>query len=407
MVTDINQLSNLESSGKTLLDLGLQPVSNRFTKFSCDEKAPKFPLQLRICEETGLIHLAKPFPVEEVKPKYDWLTCFEPEAHLDKLVKKIINLPGINKKSVFGGYSFKDDSTLNRIKNLGFTKTWRIDPVTDLGVTDNCAGIETYQSVFNLEKSENIKIRNNPADVLIVRHVVEHACNLPTFLKSIKNLIKPDGYIVWELPDCENAIARGDCTTIWEEHIFYFTAFTFRQLMLAAGFSVIDFDIALYPLENSLIFITQKKQKNITKITIDNKAILREVERAKGFSSVIEQRKLNIRKKLEYVLDAKGPITLLGAGHLSVAFLSILDLTDLISCALDDDNNKRGMKMPIGNLKILGTKELYYMDSSVCLLSLNPQNQPKVIANHERYIGQGGMFASIFPESKNYLEEIL
>ncbi|MCH1913335.1 hypothetical protein L9Z17_16665 [Leptospira noguchii] len=92
-----------------------------------------------------------------------------------------------------------------------------------------------------------------------------------------------------------------------------------------------------------------------------------------------------------------------GAGHLSIAFLSIADIADLIDYVIDDNQNKKGLLMPINDLEIVGSEVLYTKDIRFCLLSLNPQNQPKVIKNHEKFISNGGTFASIFPgEIKTY-----
>ena len=158
---ELSKLSNLETSGKPLVDMGLQPVSNRFVSTEKLEKVPEFNFELRLCGESGLIHLANPFPVEALKPSYDWLTCFEPEDHLDDMVKTIISLPGINEQSLFGAYSFKDDSTLERLIRLGYRNSWRIKPDVDLGVTDPCANVETYQSVLNDKLAEKIISKNS------------------------------------------------------------------------------------------------------------------------------------------------------------------------------------------------------------------------------------------------------
>ena len=135
-----------------LLDLGLQPISNRFLTHSSNKSVPHYPMKLMLEKDTGGIRLQSPFPVEEVKPRYDWLTCFEPEDHLDDMVKKIIDLPNINKNVIFAGYSFKDDSTLDRLKAKGYRNQWRIDPQRDLGITDTCANVETFQSMFNVAR---------------------------------------------------------------------------------------------------------------------------------------------------------------------------------------------------------------------------------------------------------------
>ena len=195
-----------------LLDLGLQPISNRFLKRSSNQSVPHYPMKLMLQKDTGEIRLETPFPVEEVKPRYEWLTCYEPEDHLDDMVNKIIDLPNINKNTIFAGYSFKDDSTLNRLKEKGFTNQWRIDAQRDLGVTDSCANVETFQSIFNVAKVKEIQKRLGLADVMIVRHVVEHAYNLQEFLSAISSTVHDEGYLVWELPDCENALNKGDQT---------------------------------------------------------------------------------------------------------------------------------------------------------------------------------------------------
>jgi hypothetical protein len=402
---NIPQLRHLESSGEPLIDLGLQPVSNRFLPADTSAEAPRFPLRLRLCPDTGLVHLGSPFPVEELRPRYDWLTCFEPEAHLDDLVKILIGLPGITSTSVFGAYSFKDDSTLRRLEDRGYGRTWRIDPGQDLGVTDACANVETYQSVFTRARAERIRERHGAADVLIVRHVVEHAYNLPEFIQAIRLLAKPGGYIAWELPDCERALAGGDCTTIWEEHVFYFTSLTFKQLLQASGFKIVHFESVPYLLENSIIAIVQEAPADAA-AGISPHAVADEVARARAFAESLARRRAGIRGKLEAMRRERGPIALFGAGHLSVAFLSLMGVEDLIGCVIDDNPHKKGMRMPIGGLDIVGSDALYRGDIRVCLLSLNPQNQPKVLANHQRFVQQGGVFASIFPGSPLELERM-
>lgn len=404
---NIAQLSQLSESGKLLCDFGLQPVSNRFLSSATLTPVPTFPLELRICSESGLIHLNRPFPVDELRPRYDWLTCFEPEDHLDTLVQQLIALPGITQESIFGGYSFKDDSTLRRLKNLEYSRIWRIHPQQDLGIVDPCANVETYQSVFTPSVARQVRQNYGAADVMIVRHVVEHSYNLPIFLESIRALIKPDGYIVWELPDCERALAAGDCTTVWEEHIFYFTSFTFKLLLQAAGFSIVHYESVPYPLENSIVAIVQVDKKQNSFIQPDSSVLAEEVTRAYQFADIVNDRYQTIREKLEHFRTNVGRIALFGAGHLSVAFLSILNVYDLIDFVIDDNPHKKGMIMPVGGLKIRGSDALYSEDVKLCLLGLNPHNQPKIVAKHSLFEQQGGKFVSIFPGSDLDLEKML
>lgn len=389
----------LEHHGELLIDLGRHPISNRYIAIGETSASPCYPLTLRVNPDTGLIHIGKPFPAEELKPRYDWLTCFEPEDHLDRLVQELINLPGITRDSVFGAYSFKDDSTLRRLERLGYNHTWRLDPVSDLGVSDPCANVETYQHAFTSERMEAVRDRRGAADVLIVRHVVEHSYDLTGFFEAAKRLTKAGGYIVWELPDCEHALSLGDCTTIWEEHTYYFTCFTFQAILKQHGFSIVSFTAYPYALENSIVAIVRVSGTGVSAISLDQAAVDQEIARAKGFAEALLRRRVQARRDLENLREKHGKIALFGAGHLSVTYLTLMQLADLVSYVLDDNPNKIGHKMPIGHIPIVGSEVLYSEGIRVCLLGLNPKNQPQVTAKHSRFVAEGGIFLSIFPES--------
>ena len=242
---------------------------------------------------------------------------------------------------------------------------------------------------------------------MIVRHVIEHANNLSEFIHNINLLVDPSGYIVWELPDCERSLNEGDCTTIWEEHIHYFTSTTFKELLHNSGFSIIDFESVSYPLENSIIALVNNSNSIEKVIKQDRGAADEGANRAYQFAQKITQRKKNIRFILEESKKKYGRITMFGAGHFSVAFISIMEIEDLIDFVIDDNPNKKGLIMPVGGLEIKSSDSLYNQNVGLCLLGLNPQNQPLVLTKHKQFIKNGGKFTSIFPGTDNYLEKII
>ena len=142
-----------KSEIKLLIDFGLQPISNRYL-LQPDEEEELFTLKLGQCQGTGLIQLIDPLPAEALVPRYNWITYFEPEDHLDSLVDRIYKSYFKNKNPIIGGISFKDDSTLLRFETLG-CKSWRIDPVKDLKLGEN-AGIESVQTTLNVKNSKEI-----------------------------------------------------------------------------------------------------------------------------------------------------------------------------------------------------------------------------------------------------------
>lgn len=386
------------------IKFGCQPVANRFLK-TAQEKSPAYFMNLSFSQDTSLIKLNDPFPLDEIKPRFDWLTCYEPEDHLDEFVEELIHLPGISKNSVFAGYSFKDSSLLQRLERLGYSKSWILDPADDLEVVDTCASIETYQSKMSIKRSDLISKRRGKADVFIARHVLEHAYNLDIFLEAVKKLVHEDGYLIFEVPDCRKPLELGDPTMAWEEHLYYFTSLTFRQLLMRNGLSFVSYKVINYPLEDCLLAIVKISNAQLTCLP-DSLEYEIELERFKRYANLIKDRKKSIQKLMMLIATKFGKVAIFGAGHASVAFLSYMGISHLVKYVVDDNPNKNALVMPIGGIQIVGSEILNNDTLRVCLLALNPQNQQKVIEKNSRFMERRGIFSSIFPVSNNYIEAL-
>jgi hypothetical protein len=205
-----------------LLDLGPQPICNRFPT---DRAAPQYlyPMRVGQCESCGLVQINDPPPADEIRPRVDWITYSEPEPHLDAMVDRIIQLPGITPSARVCGVSFKDDSTLARFARRGFGGTWPLDLQRDLEVAEAGVGVETIQQRLTPERAARVRDARGASDVIVVRHILEHAHDPRGFLRAIRDLIVPGGYAVFEVPDCQPTLERNEFTTLWEEHTLYVT----------------------------------------------------------------------------------------------------------------------------------------------------------------------------------------
>ena len=385
---------NTNNKIKLLIDFGLQPISNRYLTNPKDQEK-LFPLKLGQCQNTGLIQLIEPLPFEELVPRYDWITYMEPEDHLDDLVERIEYFLPKNKSLKIGGVSFKDDSILKRFKILGH-KTWRIDLEQDLSL-DSYLGIESIQAAINKHVINKIVKRNCESDFLIARHIFEHVYNLNGFLESLKNLIYDDGYILFEIPDSTTSIENLDYTMTWEEHIIYLTPFTFKYLLEFYGFNIILYHEYPYPHEDLLIALVSKNKidhDNILNSELDN-----ELSLGNKYSEYFDKIKNKIHNYLK-VEKQHGKISLFGAGQDTIAFVNYFNISELIDCVIDDNKNKNGLFMPKSALPIVGSNELYDKNYKLCLLSLNPINEDKVMNKLREEIGFSGKIFSIFPHSK-------
>ena len=81
--------------------------------------------------------------------RFPWVRQNEPEAHLDGLVQKIISLPDINNRSPIWGLSYKDESTVERFRKLGFTNCKTMDYATLFDSKDQIYNIAIIQSFIS------------------------------------------------------------------------------------------------------------------------------------------------------------------------------------------------------------------------------------------------------------------
>jgi hypothetical protein len=393
-------------NSKILIHAEKQPITNRFL-INPNEQETLYDLTLVQSQKSGLIRLQHEIPVEELVPKFCWITYFEPEDHLDRMVEELMNGFGQNHDTVcVGGISYKDDTTLARFSKKYSANTWRLNPKSDLGIEEAGAGVESIQYYLNETRAKEIKEKYPPADLLIVRHIYEHCYDLNSFSDALKSLIKPNGYIVFEIPDASRLIQACDYTLVWEEHLLYFTPFTFKNTLAEMGFRINRFFQYPYPFEDSLVAVVQvQAEKSIP--DIDQKQLDQAIKQGALFSDNFKKQKQEIRNFLSSFFKKHGKIAIFGAGHLTATFIALFELEKWISCVLDDNPNKEGLFMPYAKIPIFSSSHMYEENIQLCLLGINPIHENKVIGKHKQFVNKGGEMLSIFPSSAISLQKRL
>jgi C-methyltransferase C-terminal domain/Putative zinc binding domain/Methyltransferase domain len=379
------------------LDLGEHPVA---TFFLTNQTAPEVthPIRLGQCEACGTIQLMQPVPHTALVAPYDWIVSREPEEHLDQAVAKLMALPGITTASVIAGLSYKDDTTLDRFRPFGFDAIWRVDLRDDLGATHPNANIETVQKLTTPASMHAVAARRGQADILVVRHIIEHAEDLQAFIQGCAALVKPGGYIMVECPDCSRNLDLADAAMAWEEHSIYFTPATFENVLSTAGFETVFLDNYPLPFENCLVMVARKTGE-------PGPLFVSEAAKAeRGWLMHYAARHAPItaalRARLEHVRAEEGPIAIFGAGHLACAFVLFHGLADLIDCVVDDTAQKQGLFLPGARLPILPSRALVERGVKLCLFAVSPNSEDKIAGFNAAFTDAGGRFASILAASK-------
>jgi hypothetical protein len=376
----------------------MQPPSNRFVDLAKGDEVTdeSYLMSLGYCQQCAIIQLVDRMPIDAMRPRYDWLTYNEPEGHLDDVAAKLISLPGINADSRVLGTTYKDQSTIDRLKRLGLTKDACIQE-DDFGELSHPFGLETIQNCLSEVKTiDELKQKYGLVDLLIVRHIIEHANSAKNLLENMAKLLTPSGYIMLEMPDSAHIFDGDNHAFIWEEHISYFNEESIYKMASYAGAEVVWVSRYSYPYEDSLNFVLKFNGHTPIHIPIVEEEIQTISDQLESFSNKLVNKQHYWRETLKSYQQQGKKVAIFGAGHLTVKFINFLQLEDLIECVIDDHPKKVGLVIPGSRLPIIPSSELERRGIKTCISTLNPESEAKVRKKLNGYFSKGGEFLSAF-----------
>ncbi|WP_443645051.1 methyltransferase domain-containing protein [Candidatus Ponderosibacter sp. Uisw_141_02] len=367
---------------KSIANLGNLPPSNLYLRSVFDGWV-SHPLQVGICSCCGLVQLVEPMSLEIIEPKVNWIKYEEPEDHLDTLAHRLIELLNLSPNSRIAGLTYKDETLLERFKVKGCKDYVSIDPRSDLGISKTCFGLETVQEKINPAQMDFVARNRGKFDVVIGRHILEHARDPNVFVEGCKALLKPNGFLILEVPDNEKVLAHGDHCFVWEEHCSYFTPLTLRRFALRHNFEVLDLQIYPQSFEDLLVVILQNADKHkYCKLGLESTAI----DQFVAFSNAFDRNKKRLQTKLRNLIAQDKKLIMVGSGHLAIKFINMHDLQSYFSYIIDDNQLKHRRILPKSNLEIKPSVALLSETNAILFLSLSPASQKSFLQKHKEQI---------------------
>ena len=392
----LNQTCRCCAGGlEILLDLGNQPICSHF-QATAAESVARHPLALAQCRDCGQLQIQDPAPVKLLRSPHSWVSYIEPEGHLDRMVDELCALPGAGPQWRVGGVTYKDQSTLERLRQRGWKSLWQLDLTADLEIADGAADLAVIQEQLTPERARRAAAKHGRVDLLLVRHILEHTHAPGLFLAALKELVRPGGLVVFECPDSQQAFLQRDYTVLWEEHLWYFTPELFSRFFTHFGQRLIRLCIYPYPVENSLVALVSPHAP-ADESRLPSPGTIR-TERAR----MIRYAGDFLRQKSawqEWVQAAAVRVAAFGAGHSMCAFINFFALNKSIEFIADDHPRKQGLFLPGNAVAIRPSTQLQAGGIDHCLMGLSPESETKVLARQEPAQQAGVRFVSIFAAS--------
>jgi len=374
---------------KNSLKFGLNPKSSDFTK-NFKIKHTKYDLSISNCTYCNLIQLVKPIKYNKITPKFKWIINKEEDSHHSKIVKILIKKKLVQKNFKILGLSNYDQKIIEELNIRKYKNTKILSLKKDFNAKEDNNRQEIIQNYFNEHQGKFFLKKYGKFDILLCSKLLEHTQNLKKFFKFVKIILNNNGIIIVDVPDCEKSLVQGNITMIWEEHIFYFIKKTLINTFSLYGFNKKNIYIFPYKQENALV--------GIFSLNGNKKLIYNKDQIFEKYKRKIDLYKKTIKNRLKNIKN----IIVFGAGHNSIIFVNLFNLKKYINFIVDDNKNKSFMFTPKSKLKILPSS---YFDKRInlCLLSVSPSIETKIIKKFPSFIKNNGKFFSIYPDSKRFI----
>jgi len=186
--------------------------------------------------------------------------------------------------------------------------------------------------------SEDIIIPGGPFDAFFIMSFLEHLPDIKTALAGIANNLKGNGVGIVEVPNFDMILRNNLFSEFIGDHIYYFTEATLRTTLETNGYEVLDCEEVWY---NYIISAKVKK---------------REALNLNHFHNTKEKIKQDINQYLSRF--SPGKVAIWGAGHQSLAIMSLADLGEKIKYVLDSATFKQGKFTPATHIPIVAPETL-------------------------------------------------
>lgn len=250
-------LCTLCSSDKAtdFLDLGKQPLANKYPTKDMLKTEDFFPLVVFFCPECKNVELGE---------KVSRSRMFEDYYYLSSVNLGLVRyFEGLARKLADAGARFvvdvgsNDGILLKPLKELGI-KAVGIEPSINVSKIANDQGLTTVTSFFNADAVERVKSEWGKPDVIVASSIFTHLEDPHEFINNVKDLLSDDGSFIIEVEYIGNIIKDVQFERFYLDRIFYYSLSSLKNLFESHGMSIVDVE-EIEPHGGSLKVTFQKK----------------------------------------------------------------------------------------------------------------------------------------------------
>lgn len=358
-----------------IADFGRLPIAHRLLR-SAGDAVERFPFALCHCRRCALVQVVDPIEAEILYRGYNYnFSSWKPEPHIDAELDLIFATATPQSVCEVGA---NDGRFLGLLRDRGVGRCIGIEPNPVSGGQAREKGFPIYGDFFDAALADRIVAEHGLFDLVVSRQVLEHTHGPAETLKAANRLLKPDGRIFIDVPDFGPSQALGDCTTLWEEHVSYFTEPTLTRVFARAGFTPVT--VARYDFSGGCLAMLCRKAE-----VAPGGASADELTAVAGFVEKLTLYRDRLQRNLQQLRKSGWQIVMYGAGVRAMAAATMVGIGGVIDAAIDDQPERQSLLLPGRTddeaIPIMGLDKIDTVGKrTLVLLAVNNENEAKVTA---------------------------
>lgn len=217
------------------LNLGQQPLANKYPSQAQFDSEDFFPLSVLFCDTCKNVQLGTVISRQRMFEDYYYLSSVNAALvrHFEQLADKLSSARFVV------DIGSNDGILLKPLKERS-VKAIGIEPSINVSKIANDQGLETITSFFDRAVAEKVEKSFGRADVIVASSVFTHLENPHDFIEAVKKLLSDDGRFIIEVEYIGNILKNIQFERFYLDRIFYYSLTSLKKLFELHGMYVAD-----------------------------------------------------------------------------------------------------------------------------------------------------------------------
>ena len=385
---------------KEFLDLGRQPIANKFLKE--DEISDEFFFDLKVVfdEDTKLVSM-KDFVKPELMFNEDYkynTSLSTPMVNHFKETAEMLRMKFQPKKVLEIG---SNDGPF--ISNFDKDSSICVEPCDNFAKITADMGYKTSTEFWTTDLSEKIVKQNGYMDLIYSANCVCHIQDLDDAFKAVKNLLSPSGVFVFEDPSLLRMLERGSYDQIYDEHAHVFSVTALNNILRRNGLQIFSVDNLSVHGGSNRIYACHMDScisgDSVGENLKEEKDFgINNFETYEIFAKRVKESKDELVRCLSNLKHNGKSIISIGATSKSTTVFNYCGIdSSLIDCITDTTPDKQNLLAPGSHIPVVDRESVNLNDYDYAFLGA--WNFKEVIANKESdFVQNGGQFITHVPK---------